>query len=82
MARNEAVAVLLQVAACEKPAVLRFAAVTITNLSSLSTVQRQLVEERAVAVITACSDTKNFGQLRQCAQAFYNLTCTYGPASL
>ncbi len=77
LARNEAIAVLLQLVACEKPAVLRFACVTLTNLTSLSSVQQPLVEDRAVAVLTACSDTKNFGQIKQCAQAFYNLTCKY-----
>ena len=77
LARNEVVAVLLQLVASEKPAVLRFASVAMTNLTGIASIHRQLVDERIVTVLTACSDTKNFGQIKMCAQSFYNLTCKY-----
>jgi hypothetical protein len=75
IARNEGMAILMQLCSCEKPAVLRFATVALANMTALARVQRTLVDERAVAVLSMCSDTKNYVQIRQCAQAFYNLTC-------
>ena len=75
IARSEGMAVLLQLVACEKPAVVRYCTVALANMSGSPGVHRQLLDERAVAVLTACSDTKNFLQIKQCAQTFYNFSC-------
>ncbi len=36
IARNEGVAVLMQLCSCEKPAILRFACVVLTNMSAIA----------------------------------------------
>lgn len=75
IAKNEGVAVLLHLCNSEKPVVMRFVSVALANLCAQASVQKLLVEERVVAALVMCSDTKNYGQVRLCAQAFYNLTC-------
>jgi hypothetical protein len=77
ISKNEGVAVLLQLCNSEKPAVMRFVSIALANVCAQASVQKILVEERVVAALVMCSDTKNYGQVRLCAQAFYNLTCWF-----
>jgi len=79
IAKNEGVAVMLHLCNSEKPALLRFMSVAMANMTALPSMQRTLVDERIVAALVICSDTKNYGQIRLCVQAFYNLTCSTDP---